>query len=219
MATRHRTPSESLEPAILSAAEALLEESGPDALSIRRIAARAQVAPMGLYTRFDGKHGVIDALFKEGFAALGATIRATAAFPDSVAALRAAGVAYRALALAHPARYRLMFLQAVPGFTPSDAAIDTASGAFQALVEAAARCVADGALRAAEPAGIAQQVWASCHGWVALELCGINFAADLEAGYGELLDLLLLGLSRPGYAVATASGQRPSRSGDNSIEV
>ena len=118
MASRHRTPSEDLEPAILAAAEALLEELGPDALSIRRIAERARVAPMGLYTRFDGKHGVVDALFKEGFTLLGATIRATAAIGDPTAAFRAAGQSYRALALAHPARYRLMFLQVVRGFEP-----------------------------------------------------------------------------------------------------
>ena len=199
MAARHRTPSGALEPAILAAAEALLEEAGPDALSIRRIAQRANVAPMGLYTRFDGKHGVVDALFMEGFAALAATIRATAAIPDPVSAFRAAGQAYRALALEHPARYGLMFLHAVPGFTPSSDAIETASGAFQALVETAARGVEDGSLHAAEPAAMAQQVWASCHGWVALELSGINFADDLDAGYDELLDLLLRGLASPDH--------------------
>ena len=217
MASRRRTPSQELEPAILAAAEALLEELGPDALSIRRIAERARVAPMGLYTRFDGKHGIIDALFKEGFTLLGATIRATAAIGDPTAAFRAAGQSYRALALAHPARYRLMFLQVVRGFVPSDDAKAIAHDAFQALVEAAARCVDAGAMRPADPAAIAQQVWATCHGWVALELCGINFAADVGAGYAELLDLLLRGLAMP--EDPTSSGQRPSRSGVSSIEV
>ncbi len=217
MATRHRTPSEDLEPRILAAADALLEELGPDALSIRRIAERARVAPMGLYSRFDGKHGVVDALFKEGFALLGSTIRATAAMPDPIDAFRTAGRAYRELALVHPARYRLMFLAVVQGYEPTDGAIEVARDAFSALVEAAARCVDAGQLRAADPAAVAQQVWATCHGWVALELCGINFAADLAAGYDELLDLLLRGLAAP--ADPTTSGHRPSRSGESSIEV
>ncbi len=217
MATRRRTPSEDLEPAILGAAEALLEELGPDALSIRRIAERAHVAPMGLYSRFDGKHGIVDALFKEGFALLGATIRATSTMPDPIEAFRSAGRAYRELALAHPARYRLMFLHVVQGFEPTGDAIEIAHDAFQALVEAAARCVEAGQLRAADPAAIAQQVWATCHGWVALELCGINFAADLAAGYDELLDLLLRGLASPDDHAP--SGHRPSRSGVSSIEV
>ena len=219
MATRHRTPSDALEPAILRAAETLLEESGPEALSVRRIADRAHVAPMGLYTRFDGKYGVVDALFKEGYAMLAASIRETSADPDVVGAFRRAGGAYRELALEHPARYRLMFLHAVPGCTPSASAIETANDAFQALVGAAARCIDAGALRPADPAAIAQQVWATCHGWVSLELSGINFAADLEVGYAELLDLVLRGLSAPDDVAPTASGQRPSRSGDSSIEV
>jgi AcrR family transcriptional regulator len=217
MPTRHRTPSEDLEPAILGAAEALLERHGPDALSIRRIAARARVAPMGLYTRFDGKQGVIDALFQEGFSHLGSAIRATASITDPVEAFRTAGLAYRELALAHPARYRLMFLHVVQGFEPSDKAIEIAHGAFQALVETAARCVDAGRLFGVDAAAIAQQVWATCHGWVALELGGINFAADLAAGYDELLDLLLRGLAVP--EDPTTSGQRPRRSGVSSIEV
>jgi AcrR family transcriptional regulator len=216
---RRRTPSEDLEPAILAAAESLLDDEGPGALSIRRIAACARVAPMGLYSRFDGKHGVVDALFQEGFDALGSTIRATAQLADPVAAFREAGLAYRALALAHPARYRLMFLDAVPGFTPSEASIETASGAFGSLVEAAARCVEAGALRPLDAAAIAQQVWAACHGWVALELGGINFADDRDAGYAELLDVLLRGLAAEPDVAATGAGQRPSRSGDRSIEV
>lgn len=60
--------------------------------------------------------------------------------------------------------------------------------------------------------------WATCHGWVALELCGINFAEDLDAGYEALLELLLRGLA-PSDVEPSASGQRPSRSGDSSIEV
>jgi len=192
---RHRTRSHELEPAILEAAEALLEEAGPGGLSVRGIAERACVAPMGLYSRFDGKYGVVDALFQEGFAALGATMRAHAADPDPLTGFRAAGVAYRALALAHPARYGLMFLQSVPGHTPSDEALATADGAFRALVEVVRRCIDAGVVVARDQVEVAQQVWAVCHGWVALELGGINFAEDPEGGYERLLDALIVGLA------------------------
>jgi AcrR family transcriptional regulator len=217
MATRHRTSSEDLGPAILAAAETLLEELGPDALSIRRIAERAGVAPMGIYTRFDGKHGVVDALFQDGFALLATTMRATASVADPVAAFREAGRAYRELALAHPARYRLMFLQVIQGYEPTARALEIAHGAFEALVDAARRGVESGRWRPADPAEVAQQVWATCHGWVALELGGINFAADLAAGYDELLDLVLRGLAPSDDPMS--SGHLPSRSGVSSIEV
>ena len=195
MVVRHRTPSQEVEPAILAAAEALLDEGGPEALSVRRIAERACVAPMGLYSRFDGKQGVVDALFTEGFAALASTIRSTRENPDAVGAFRDAGLAYRALAKAHPARYQVMFLRAVPGFEPSEPARLAAGDAFLALVEALQRGIDAGGFSRGDAAELAQQVWATCHGWVALELCGINFVEDLDAGYGRLLDLVLRGLS------------------------
>lgn len=195
MATRHRTPSEALEPAILDAAEALLEADGPEALSVRRIAERAGVAPMGLYSRFDGKFGVIDALFQEGFADLGATLAEHAAGSDPLVGFRAAGVAYRALALAHPARYGLMFLHAVPGHTPSVEAVATADTAFRALVDVVRRCIEARALMDGDAVEVAQQVWAACHGWVALELSGICFADDHDGGYERMLDVLVIGLA------------------------
>jgi AcrR family transcriptional regulator len=200
MATRHRTPSNDLVPAILEAAEALLEESGPEALSVRKIAERARVAPMGLYTRFDGKFGVVDALFCEGFTALGATMREHAADPDPLAGFMAAGIAYRSLALAHPARYGLMFLHAVPGHTPSAEAIATADDAFRALVDVVRRGVDMGVLVARDPVEMAQQVWAACHGWVSLELGGINFVEDPDGGYERLLATLAAGLTSHGPA-------------------
>jgi AcrR family transcriptional regulator len=218
MATRHRTPSQALEPAILEAAEALLEETGPGALSVRRIAERAGVAPMGLYTRFDGKFGVIDALFQEGFTALGATMREHAADPDPLAGFRGAGIAYRVLALAHPARYGLMFLHAVPGHTPSDEAVATADDAFRALVEVVSRCIDAGDLVAGDAVEIAQQVWAACHGWVSLELGGINFAEDQDGGYERLLDALVTGLAPPSVQ-RVGTRHRPRRPGNASIDV
>ncbi len=218
MAVRHRTPSARLEPAILEAAEAILEEEGPQALSVRKIAERAGVAPMGLYSRFDGKFGVIDALFKEGFTVLAATTRSAVSADDPLVGFRASGLAYRALARAHPSRYAVMFLHPVSGFAPSPDAIAAASDAFEALADAVSRCMDVGAFRRADRAETAQQVWASCHGWVALELGGICFSADADAGYASLLDLLERGLSAPDYAVAVRSGQRPSRSGDSSID-
>jgi AcrR family transcriptional regulator len=195
VAARRRTRTEALEPAILAAAEAILESDGPEGLSIRKIAERAQVAPMGLYSRFQGKHGIVDALILEGFDRLTeATVASSTAEADAVAGLRAAGIAYRRLALEHSARYELMFLRVIPGWTPSERVLETALRAFDALGQVVRRCMDDGVIREGDAAEIAQQWWAVCHGWVVLELCGINFAADLDVGYEALLDVYLRGV-------------------------
>ena len=63
-----------MEAALLTSAAEILETEGPDGLSVRRIAAAAGVAPMGVYNHFESKFGIIEALFIQGFERLGAAM-------------------------------------------------------------------------------------------------------------------------------------------------
>ena len=117
---RTRTPSAGMEAALLASAADILETEGPDGLSVRRIAAAAHVAPMGVYNHFESKFGIVEALFVQGFERLGEAMATIADIEDPYEALREGGRRYRALALAHPMVYQVMFLRAVPGFEPSD---------------------------------------------------------------------------------------------------
>jgi AcrR family transcriptional regulator len=114
---------------------------------------------------------------------------------DPYEALREGGRRYRALALEHPMVYQLMFLRTVPGFEPSDHALEVASGAFANLVTAVQRAMAAGVIAEGEPAETAQLIWSSIHGWVALELMGISFVGDQEAGFDRVCSTMLDGLS------------------------
>lgn len=61
--TRPRGPRRALtEDVILDAALSLLDDGGPDAASVRAIAARVGVAPNAIYTYFPGKAAVVEAL-------------------------------------------------------------------------------------------------------------------------------------------------------------
>jgi AcrR family transcriptional regulator len=186
-----------METGLLEAAAELLESEGPDALSVRRIAATAGVAPMGVYNHFDSKFGIIEALFIQGFERLGVAMITLGEIDDPREALAEAGRRYRALALAHPMAYRLMFLRAVPGFEPSDRAKTAAATAFDGLVAAVERAMRAGLIVDGSPPVLAQMIWAAIHGWVALELCGIGFVADQDEGAALMCSTLLLGL-QPG---------------------
>ena len=105
---------------LLASAVEILEAEGPEALSVRRIAAAAGVAPMGVYNHFDSKNGIIEALFIQGFERLREALTNIADIADPYEALREAGRRYRALAQAHPMVYQLMFLRTLPGYEPSD---------------------------------------------------------------------------------------------------
>jgi AcrR family transcriptional regulator len=183
-----------MEKALLDAAADLLEQEGTEALSIRRIAAAAGVAPMGVYNHFESKSGIIEALFIVGFERLGQAMATLDRIDDPLDALIEAGRRYRALALAHPMSYRVMFLRAVPGFEPSERARVIAAQTFEGLVSAVRRAAEAGLMDGGDPHLSAQMIWAAIHGWVSLELCGISFVDDQAAGADLLNRTMLQGL-------------------------
>ena len=183
-----------MEAALLSSAADLLETEGPDGLSVRRIAAAANVAPMGVYNHFESKFGIVEALFIQGFERLGAEMAAMGQIEDPLEALREGARRYRALALAHPMAYQVMFLRAVPGFEPSEHAVGVCTGTFESLVAAVQRAMQAGVIAEAPPTETAQLIWATIHGWVSLELLGLGFVEDQDAGYDRLCEALLRGL-------------------------
>ena len=189
--------------AILAAALDLMETHGPDALSVRQIAAAAGVAPMGVYNHFSSKSGVVEALFVQGFERLGEAMRTLVTIDDPEEALLEAGRVYRQLALRHPLVYRVMFLQAVPGFEPSDAAKEVACGAFEGLVAAVQRAMKAGVVAKDDPELVAQVLWSAIHGWVSLELFGIGIVEDTDGGAEHLLHALLDGI-RPRHGRVAA---------------
>ncbi len=186
-----------MEAALLEAAAEILETEGPDGLSVRRIAAAAGVAPMGVYNHFESKNGIIEALFIQGFDRLRDALAGIADVRDPYEAMREGGRRYRALALDHPMVYQLMFLRVVPGFEPSDHALEIAARAFDALVAAVQRAMGAGVLVEAEPTETAQIIWSNVHGWVSLELMGVGFVEDQAAGFDRSCACVLAGL-RPG---------------------
>ena len=192
--TRTRTPSAGMEGALLASAADILETEGPDGLSVRRIAAAAGVAPMGVYNHFESKFGIVEALYIQGFGRLADAMAAMAQIDDPAEALLEGARAYRALALAHPMEYQVMFLRAVPGFEPSDPALTSCTRGFDYLVDAVERAIRAGVIAPGSPTETAQMIWASIHGWVSLELLGLGFVEDRDLWYDRLCEALLRGL-------------------------
>jgi AcrR family transcriptional regulator len=193
-APRRRTPAVDVEKAILGAAHRLLEGAGVDALTVRRVATEAGVAPMGLYHRFGGKDGLLEALFVDGNDALATYLR-NVPIGDAVSELRAGCQQYRSFALDHPALYSLMFDNSVPGFEPSAGARTACLRSFGVLIDSVQRCQVAGKIRVGDATELAQQIWTACHGAVSLELRQIGFVDDLDKHYDGLISILLDGLA------------------------
>ena len=204
-AARARTPSAEVMGLLLDAAEAILEAEGPDALSVRRIAADAGVAPMGVYNHFDSKAGIIDALFARSFDRLARSMASLSEIPDPLEALLVGSERDRALALSHPAAYELMFQRSVKGFEPSPAAKEVALGSLAQLLAAVERAIGSGALAPNDPMMVTQMIWASCHGWVTLELNGLADFVDRDEGARQFRQALLAGLAHQTFGSPTES--------------
>jgi AcrR family transcriptional regulator len=192
-AARGRTPSRNIEQALVDAAETVLVRDGPAAVTVRAVAAEAGVAPMGIYSRFGGKDGLVQELLVRGFDGLRDALTSSTE-ADPAQRLRTSGVHYRQFALAHPAYYAVMFEGAIPHErTPATA--EHAAAAFGALVNHVQTAMAAGRLAEGDAYDVSQQIWSTVHGAVSLELKGLVLTKDPEQTYYSLLDLLLRGLA------------------------
>jgi AcrR family transcriptional regulator len=99
---------------IIEAALALLDEHGPGALSMRRLAERLGVAPNALYTHVRGKADLIDGLIDQVYAGLDLDPDPSADWTQQLATL---SQSIRAHLLAHPAVVSFALQQ--PGLGPN----------------------------------------------------------------------------------------------------
>src|SRR5260370_13179898 len=126
------------------------------------MAAEAGVAAMGVYNRFGGKAGVLDALTARGFDQLAAILDAIEE-TEPLEALAEAARRYRRFAKEHPSLYGLMFDRAIPGWQPSPKAVSHAAESFSRLVGYVARAMAARAIAPADAPEIAQRLWSASH--------------------------------------------------------
>ena len=179
---------------LVEAALALVEEGGSDALTVREVATRAGVAPMGVYSRFGGKDGLLEVVFVSGFAQLQETITA-ARGSDALSRLRNGCLAYRRFAVEHPHLYELMFRQMLE-LELSSESLEQAERSFALLVERVEDAAEAGMIAADDPVDVAQQLWNALHGGVSLETIGVSFSPEPERTFAAMLDTMLDGLTR-----------------------
>ncbi|WP_433342657.1 TetR/AcrR family transcriptional regulator [Streptomyces sp. CA-253872] len=153
---------------ILAAARRLLEDKGPQALTMRAVADEVGIRAPSLYKHFPDKAALETALtaasLRETAEALEAAERAA---PGS---LRALTEAYRAYARAHPHLYRLATDRPLRRPALPDGVEDRASAPLLRAVGG--------------EAATARAVWAFAHGMVLLELDGrFPSHADLDAAW------------------------------------
>ncbi|MBH0006603.1 TetR/AcrR family transcriptional regulator [Psychrobacter sp. SWN149] len=152
---------------ILNAASELFLEGGGDGLSVRAISKRAGLSTIGIYSHFQGKQGILDALYIEGFNLVRDAMNV---IPDGKAnkeQVLEACLGYLNVGEKYEAHYRLIFGESDAGYQPSIEAIAARDSAFSKLVRVAGSYLPDGAT-IEERRQIALDIWAIVHGYVSI---------------------------------------------------
>jgi AcrR family transcriptional regulator len=160
---RPKTHDEALRVRLLDRAGELLSSEGPEALSLRRLAADVGTSTTAVYSLFGGKPALVRELYIAAFQRFGARLAAVGRTGEPAEDLVQLGMAYRTAALAEPHLYLIMFTKAVAGFEPDH---EVAVQVLGPLVEVGRSA------RLPDPETAAMTVWGLVHGLVSLELNG-----------------------------------------------
>ena len=171
---RNRYHHGDLSRALLEEAVRTIHRGGAETLTLRGVGERLGVSRTALYRHFADKSSLLAAVAREGFRTLRAELLgAWQKHGGGQQGFSAMGEAYVRFAVANPSHYRVMFGRYVDRAGVRDAGLaQEGAGAFQVLVDAIVSSQAEGWLRADNPLGLAQYIWATVHGIAMLAIDG-----------------------------------------------
>ena len=164
---------------ILEATSELFLEGGLPALSVRAISKRAGLSTIGIYSHFQGKQGILDALYIEGFN----KVREAVSIDDDELtpkqAVMKASERYLDVVDNYQAHYQLIFGKSESGYVPSPEAKAAGVKAFQHNTKLIARLLPDNA-SLADIQRTALDIWAIIHGYAGLQYHAVSTLLNIK---------------------------------------
>lgn len=156
---------------LLDAADSLLAEGGPDAVSVRKVAEAVGVSTRAVYSVFGSKAGLLAGLAARGYGILDEGLRALEVTDDSAADLVAVGLrGFRSFAIDKPHLFRLTFERVPPEVLTDPAVVAAAVSGYTVLVHRIERAQAAGVVARRPVAEIAFALHSLCQGMAGGEL-------------------------------------------------
>ena len=152
---------------ILNAASQLFLEGGVEALSVRAISKSAGLSTIGIYSHFQGKQGILDTLYIEGFGLVYDAMDLETNGQVGVEDVMRACEGYLTVAIENEAHYRLIFGESDANYEPSDEAQAAADRAFGKLLNNTGEFL-DGTQRSTDRMQASMDIWAIMHGYVGI---------------------------------------------------
>jgi AcrR family transcriptional regulator len=181
---------------VVDAALSIVDESGVDALTLARVAARTGVAPPSLYKHVAGLPALRRLVKLRVLAEFDEVTRAATIGRSGEQALRALAVAYRGYLQAHPHRYP--FLETAPA--PDDPEEQAMAARVVEVPFAALRGYG---LTGSAAVHATRCLRAAIHGFSRLEATGgFGLPEDIEDTFARLLDMVVHGVATMRSTVA-----------------
>lgn len=185
--------------ALVAAAEHLVAQGGPDALSVRAVADEVGTTTRAVYSLFGSKDGLVDAVAEQAFQHLGASLDAFPETDDPAADLAALGPGvYLPFVREHPSLFRIAFQRIVPGFELSEELVDVRRRVWAKLESKVARVKEAGQLGTRSVTAATVEFNAMCEGLANAELRGgtmLRFdGVDSDTAWREAFQTLVRGL-------------------------
>jgi AcrR family transcriptional regulator len=208
---------------LIEGAARLLSEHGPDALTVRRLAAEIGASTMAVYTHFGSMAELRRAIRAEGFERLNRDWRSVGVTDDPVADLTVRGGAYLRFALDNPHLYRAMYYE-----TPTDD--EAVASTAEALDPTVQRCIDAGRFTATDPAALVWQLWATTHGVSGGVLSGVldlptaqrllmTLGVNLYVGFGDDRESAQRSIDRASSRIRSGPATDPASTSDARVEI
>lgn len=154
---------------VLDAAIAIIADEGPDALSMREVARRANISHQAPYHHYIDRAGIFAAIAEEGFRIFSEQFRST--LHSTTQPLNDCLRAYVKFAFGHQGHFKVMFRSDICGITSHEATRRAADDAFLVLLDFAAR-VDPREKTPSESIALPVLLWSQAHGLATLLIDG-----------------------------------------------
>jgi AcrR family transcriptional regulator len=157
---------------IIEAAATIMQEYGPEAVTIRKVAEKMECPTKIIYNLFGNKEGLAKELFLEGCKLLAAAFQAVPQQDDLNLYLRDLGQAYWEFSRNYTSYYMVMFGGAFSEFKPEEESLNAIFTALQQVIAVITKAIEQGFIVEKDPLLVVNLVWASLHGVIHLHLGG-----------------------------------------------
>ncbi|USB35163.1 TetR/AcrR family transcriptional regulator [Paenibacillus sp. YPG26] len=187
---------EALRKLVVDAAATLLQEEGPEAVTVRKVAQKMDCSTKIIYSLFVNKEGLAQQLYLEGCKLLANELEKTPQAADPAQHLLNLGEAFWQFGQRYSSYYKLMFGGAFADFKPDEDSLKGTVTAMRQLLTLISHAQEQGRIPAQyDTESAVRAVWSSLHGVIHLYMGGhLGDAHMAHAVYKQTLSMIVSSL-------------------------